>query len=114
MKKSILIYLSVFNCIVALAKEPELIFSSSVSELNEAFNWSKKTALSFAHDGTDPVGLWYEAALPNREAFCMRDIAHQSIGGEILRLSNHNSNMLMRFAENISASKDWCTFWEIN
>ena len=114
MKKCILIYLSVFSCIAALANEPELIFSSSVSELNEAFNWSKNTALNFAHDGTDPVGLWYEAALPNREAFCMRDIAHQSIGGEILRLSDHNYNMMMKFAESISAPKDWCTYWEIN
>ncbi len=44
----------------------------------------------------------------------MRDIAHQSIGGEILGLSNHNYNMMIKFAENISASKDWCTYWEIN
>lgn len=26
-------------------------------------------ALSYAHDGTDPVGYWYEAALLQREAF---------------------------------------------
>ncbi|ULB33285.1 MULTISPECIES: hypothetical protein [Proteiniphilum] len=115
MRKSIiLIYISIFNCIVTVAKDSNLIFSSSISDLNEAFKWSKNTALSYAHDGTDPVGFWYEAALPNREAFCMRDIAHQSIGGEILGLSNHNYNMMIKFAENISASKDWCTYWEIN
>jgi len=30
------------------------------------------------------VGYWYEAALPGREAFCMRDVSHQSIGAETL------------------------------
>ncbi len=70
MRKSIiLIYISIFNCIVTVAKDSNLIFSSSISDLNEAFKWSKNTALSYAHDGTDPVGFWYEAALPNREAF---------------------------------------------
>ena len=62
----------------------------------------------------DPVGFWYEAALPNREAFCMRDVSHQSIGAEILGLSQHNFNMLLKFAQNISKEKDYCSFWEIN
>jgi len=44
----------------------------------------------------------------------MRDVSHQSIGGEILGLSPHNFNMMRKFAANISNSKDWCTFWEIN
>jgi hypothetical protein len=25
-------------------------------------------------------------ALPNREAFCMRDVSHQCVGGEVLGL----------------------------
>jgi hypothetical protein len=89
-------------------------FTSSDKLLNESFAWAKSVALNYAHDCSDPVGYWYEAALPNREAFCMRDISHQCIGGEILGLSKHNYNMMYRFAENISESKDWCSYWEIN
>jgi len=70
--------------------------------------------LKYMGDCNDPVGPWYEAALPGREAFCMRDVAHQCIGGEVLGLSSENLNMLLKFAENISESKDWCSYWEIN
>jgi hypothetical protein len=92
----------------------QVTFNSSNTELTNAFNWAKSKALTFAHDGADPVGLWYEAALPNREAFCMRDVSHQAIGAEILGLSKHNFNMLQKFASNISAERDYCSFWEIN
>jgi hypothetical protein len=44
----------------------------------------------------------------------MRDISHQSIGAEILGLSNENKNMFSLFAKNISNEKDWCSYWEIN
>lgn len=95
-------------------KEQLVQFSSSLTEVEDAFIWARDKALSFAHDGTDPVGFWYEAALPNREAFCMRDVSHQCIGAEILGLSEHNYNMMQKFAQNISASRDYCSFWEIN
>jgi len=94
--------------------QSEVTFKSNNTGLNQAFNWAKNKALSFAHDGSDPVGYWYEAALPNREAFCMRDVSHQAIGAEILGLSKHNANMFQKFAENISAEKDYCSYWEIN
>lgn len=90
------------------------LFTSSDKSLESTFAWAKKTALSYAHDNNDPVGPWYEAALPSREAFCMRDVAHQSVGAHILGLARQNSNMLHKFAENISESKDFCTYWEIN
>lgn len=107
------------SCSHALKKPKEehidtIQFSSSNPALTDAFNWAKTKALSFAHDGSDPVGLWYEAALPNREAFCMRDVSHQAIGAELLGLGEHNYNMLYKFAENISEEKDYCSFWEIN
>jgi hypothetical protein len=89
-------------------------FESSNANLNTAFDWAKNKALSLAHDGTDPVGYWYEAALPNREAFCMRDVSHQAIGASILGLNKHNLNMFQKFAENISIEKDYCSYWEIN
>lgn len=104
----------------AIQKEPAKVaskgitFNSSNKKLNTAFAWAKKKALSFAHDGKDPVGLWYEAALPNREAFCMRDVSHQAIGAELLGLSKHNFNMFLKFGQNISADMDYCSYWEIN
>ena len=92
----------------------ELRFDSANEKLVQAFNWAKNKALSYAHDNSDPVGFWYEAALPNREAFCMRDVSHQAIGAELLGLSKHNYNMFLKFAQNISKEKDYCTYWEIN
>jgi len=82
--------------------------------LEQAFAWARYRALSYAHYGADPVGSWYEAALPNREAFCMRDVSHQAIGAEILGLSKHNENMFRKFAANITPEKDYCSYWEIN
>ncbi len=93
--------------------ESALTLDSSDPRLIEAFNWAKHQALEFAFDG-DPVGPWYEAALPGREAFCMRDVAHQAMGAHALGLAPHTRNMLHRFAENISESKDWCSYWEID
>lgn len=92
----------------------ELSFSSSDKYLEHTFYWGKKMALSYAHNGNDKVGYWYESALPGRHAFCMRDASHQSIGAEMLGLSKHNFNMMEKFAVNISKSKDWCSFWEID
>lgn len=97
-----------------LPQEQTAVFVSTDKHLENTYNWARKMALSYAHDGTDPVGYWYEAALPQREAFCMRDVSHQSVGAQILGLAEHNKNMFRKFAENISESKDWCTYWEIN
>jgi hypothetical protein len=44
----------------------------------------------------------------------MRDVSHQAIGGAILGLDAENRNMLTLFAKNISESKDWCSYWEMN
>ncbi|MBR5276432.1 MAG: hypothetical protein IKU35_04770 [Bacteroidaceae bacterium] len=101
-------------CIIEENTGKELSFESSDKNLELAFLWGQKMALSYAHHGDDPVGCWYEAALPHRNAFCMRDAAHQSIGAEILGLSKHNYNMMSKFAVNISEAKDWCTYWEID
>ncbi|TCD26453.1 hypothetical protein EZ456_12690 [Pedobacter psychrodurus] len=89
-------------------------FKSTDAALQTAFVRAKEMALSYKGKATDPVGPWYESALPPRSAFCMRDVAHQSIGGEILGLSKENKNMFRLFVNNISESKDWCSYWEIN
>lgn len=93
--------------------ESKLRIESSDKKLAAGFEWAKRQALSYAFEH-DPVGPWYEAALPGREAFCMRDVSHQATGAHALGLARHTKNMLRRFAENISASKDWCSYWEID
>jgi len=90
-----------------------LEFDSSDSRLVEGFNRAKRQAMAYVFDG-DPVGPWYEAAEPGREAFCMRDVSHQAMGAHALGLARHNLNMLRRFAENISDARDWCSLWEID
>ena len=93
--------------------ESKVTFGSSNKTLEEGFRWAKDQALAYVFEG-DPVGDWYEAALPGREAFCMRDVAHQSTGAQVLGLSRFNYNMLHKFAVYIAESRDWCSFWEIN
>jgi hypothetical protein len=57
-------------------------FISSDTALQTAFGRAKEMALHYKGKPGDPVGPWYESALPPRYAFCMRDVSHQSIGGE--------------------------------
>ena len=90
-----------------------LKFTSSDTRLRQAFEWAKKQALAYVNEG-DPVGPWFEAALPGRHAFCMRDVSHQATGAQALGLEEHTYNMLHKFAKNIAASRDWCSFWEID
>lgn len=74
---------------------------------------AKEQALAYSHEG-DLVGSWYEAALPNRQAFCMRDVAHHAKGAEALGLREHTKNMLLKFAQGIAQSRQFCSFWEID
>jgi hypothetical protein len=90
-----------------------LEFKSSLPALDRVFAWAKEQALAYVFTG-DPVGDWYEAALPKREAFCMRDVSHQAAGANALGLAAINKNLFRKFAVNISEAKDWCTYWEIN
>jgi hypothetical protein len=92
--------------------ESAIEFESSNQKLADGFRWAKAQAMAYARaDGS--IGPWYEAALPGRNAFCMRDVSHQSTGAQFLGLGSRTLNMLRRFAANISASKKWCTWWEI-
>ncbi|WP_200976449.1 hypothetical protein [Echinicola sp. 20G] len=95
------------------AQTSTLNFRSTDPKLDSIFNWAKKQALNYAFDG-DQVGLWYEAALPGREAFCMRDVSHHAEGAHYLGLSAYTKNMLIKFAGSISEERDWCGLWEIN
>jgi hypothetical protein len=93
------------------------MLDSSDKLLRQGFAWAKEQALAYVFDAAvtgDPVGDWYEAALPGRAAFCMRDVAHQSTGAQALGLAAHNYNMLHKFALAIAPSRDWCSYWEID
>ncbi len=104
-------------CAVAHAEDPvplgRIRFQSPDERLNKTFEWARRQAIDYVFDD-DPVGKWYEAALPGREAFCMRDTAHQAMGAHALGLDEYTKNMLRKFAEGISESKDYCSFWEID
>lgn len=89
-----------------------LEFDSSDARLVTGFRWAKQEAISYIRNG-DPIGPWYYAALPGRNAFCMRDTSHMSTGAQLLGLGARTENMLYEFAKHISASKKWCSWWEI-
>ena len=93
--------------------ESPLGLASPDSKLVEAFSWARQQASAYAFEG-DAVGPWFEAALPGREAFCMRDVSHQAMGAHALGLQPHVRNMLRRFGGEISEARDWCSLWEID
>ncbi len=94
--------------------QSKLEIDSSSTKLVDVFHWARSQAMAYAFDDGDPVGPWYEAVEPGREGFCIRDTCHQAHGAQALGLARFNLNMLRRFAENISDSKDWCSYWEID
>ncbi|MCF0072884.1 hypothetical protein LZD49_20565 [Dyadobacter sp. CY261] len=97
-----------------LAQSETLGFRSTDTALQTAFERAREMALSHRGNPSDPVGDWYEAALPTRFAFCMRDVSHQAMAAEMLGLGKANQNMFSQFAKNVSDGKDWCSYWEIN
>ena len=99
---------------VSGAQTGSVSFISEDTTMQKAFEWAKTMALHYRGDAKDPVGPWYESALPPRYAFCMRDVSHQCVGAEILGMDKENLNMFGLFVSNISASKNWCSFWEMN
>jgi len=114
----LLIRLAFLFCVVGhsqtLTVVSPLKLTTSDPQLQWAFDWAKDQALQYVSSGQDPVRDWYEAALPGRSAFCMRDVSHQVMGAEALGLSAQNKSMLTRFAQGISAPKDWASYWEID
>jgi len=91
-----------------------LAFTASNTVLQEAFTWAKDQAQAYVFTSAPPVENFYEAALPGRNAFCMRDVSHQALGAEALGLSVQNKTMLRLFASSMAESRDWTPFWEID
>jgi len=112
MKRSLFFFISCFFAVLSFGQG--VTFSSTDTAVASAFSWATQMALHYKSGPDDPVGPWYESALPPRDAFCMRDVSHQCIGAEILGLHAENRNMFSKFAGHISASKDWCSYWEID
>lgn len=113
MKSTIVI---VCLCISSWVKgqEGSFDFYSTDTALQKAFHEARAMALHYKGNPADPVGPWYEAALPSRRAFCIRDVSHQSIAAEALGMGRANKNMFSHYVSNISNRKDWCTYWEMN
>ena len=97
--------------------ESRLDLLTSDAKLAAAFVWAKGQALDYVFPAAvygDPAGDWYEAALPGRFAFCMRDVSHQATGAHVLGLADFNLNMLRRFAAGLASSRRHASFWEID
>ena len=105
---------SILLTISACSQDAKISFSSDDKTLLAGFDWAKQQAMAYVFRKDDAVGPWYEAALPKREAFCMRDVSHQLIGAQLLGLADINKNLLSKFVAAISESRDWCGYWEIN
>jgi hypothetical protein len=102
---------------LAAAQQPTsspLGFTSTNESLQQSFEWAKKQALTYSRSGAGSIGPWYEAALPGRNAFCMRDVSHQTEGAAALGLYAANRNMLFRFAQSTAKVWDWAAYWEID
>lgn len=96
------------------AASSTLDFRSTNRSLEQSFYWAKGQALAYVRPGSAAIGPWYEAALPGRNAFCMRDVSHQTEGAAALGLYAANRNMLGLFAQSSAKSRDWAAYWEID
>jgi len=86
-RKAILaLYLVIATVQISNGQPGTVSFTSEDTSVQKTFEWAKTMALHYRGDVKDPVGPWYESALPPRYAFCMRDVSHQCIGAEILGL----------------------------
>jgi len=111
------IFSALFALVFAMTgqcQDGKITFTSDDTTLVKGFEWAKKQTLAYVNRGNDPVGHWYEAALPGRSAFCMRDVSHQLVGAQMLGLADINKNLLTKFVSVIAESRDWCGYWEID
>jgi hypothetical protein len=80
--------------------------------MTKGFDWAARQAAAYVEEDK-PVGPCYAASLPGRNAFCVRDASHQALGAHVLGADACNRNIFRRFAEAISESKGFCSWWEI-
>src|SRR5258708_13838832 len=89
-------------------------FHSSNSSLDEIFQWARGQALAYVAPSSSSIGPWYEAALPGRNAFCIRHVSHQTGGAAVLGLAAANRKMLGRFAASVEEDRDWAAYLYID
>jgi hypothetical protein len=75
---------TVLLTVPAYTQDAKISFSSDDQALVNGFVWAKQQAMAYVFRNNDPVGPWYEATLPKREAFCIRDLSHQLVGADLL------------------------------
>jgi len=116
--KRLLLSVTLFAAAMAGAQQAshatQLEFHSSSSSLDAMFRWARGQAFAYVAPSSSYIGPWYEAALPGRNAFCMRDVSHQTEGAVVLGLAAANRNMLGRFAASVDEKRDWAGYWEID
>jgi len=97
------------------AASSQLSLTSSSSYLVSAFNWNKAKALSWVRTGVKPQYIpCYWAGYNYRQAFYVRDIAHQCEGASLLGLNNENFTMWRAFAGTANESRQWFCLWALD
>ncbi len=100
---------------MANAASSSLTLTSSNQYLVTAFNWNKAKALSWVRTGVKSGYIpCYWGGYNYREAFYVRDIAHQCEGASVLGLNNENVSMWRAFAGTANASRQWFCLWALD
>ena len=93
----------------------DLTLASSSDHLISAFNWNKAKALNWVRTSVKPGYIpCYWAGYNYREAFYVRDIAHQCEGAALLGLNNENFSMWRALASTASESRQWFCLWALD
>ena len=64
--------------------------------------------------GTPNTIPCYEAALPGRGSFCLRDWEHMALGAHFLGLDLENITMMKAFAKTATPEFDYVPAWHID
>lgn len=92
-----------------------LTLTSSSEHLVSSFNWNKTKALCWVRSGLKPGYIpSYWAGYNYREAFYVRDIAHQCEGAALLGLNEENFSMWRAFAATANESRQWFCLWALD
>lgn len=90
-------------------------FACSDAALSAGFEWAKTTALNYVQTGKQPTFMpCYWAGYPNREAFYLRDFAHQTVGAHLLGLDEENFAMASLMARSVTAERGYYPVWSYN
>jgi hypothetical protein len=99
----------------ANAASSSLTVTSSSQYLVDAFNWNKAKALSWVRTGVKRDYIpCYWAGYNYREAFYVRDIAHQCQGAALLGLNQENLSMWRALAGTANVSRQWFCLWALD